>query len=112
MARTPQNYSHNNQLSSSAESLIAAVSANTTEIVRTLKFRNTGSSVRTVTVYIVESGGSADTGTELIAKAISAGKTWNVIDVQGESFTEGMSLQAKQDAGTDVNANCSGTQVT
>ncbi len=112
MARDPQNFSNNNQLSSSAEDLISAVPAKTKQIVRKLSFRNTGTTSRTVTVYVVESAGSADTGTELAEKAIPGGKEWNVLLVQGEVFTEGMTLQAKQDTGTDVNANCSGSTVT
>lgn len=112
MARDPQNFTHNNQLSSAAESIIAAVPANTKQIVRKLSFRNTGTTTRTVTVYVVESGGTADTGTELQAKGIVGGKEWNCILIQGEVLTEGMTLQAKQDAGTDVNVNCSGITVT
>ena len=113
MAREPQNYTHNNQLSTSAENIIAAVASNTKEIVRKLSFTNTNTTtVRTVTVYIVETSGTADTGTTLKVKAISPNKTWNCIEAQGETLTTGMSLQAKQDTGTDVNANCSGTQVT
>lgn len=112
MARDPANFSHNNQLSSVAEALISAVPANSKQIVRKLSFRNTGAITRTVTVYVVESGGTADTGTELQVKAIPGGKEWNCILVQGEVFLEGMTLQAKQDTGTDVNANASGTTVT
>lgn len=112
MARDPQNFTHNNQLSSTAEDIISAVPSNTKQIVRKLSFRNTGATTRTVTVYVVESSGTADTGTELAVKAILGGKEWNCIQVQGETFTEGMTLQAKQDAGTDVNVNASGTTVT
>lgn len=112
MASEPQNFSSNNQLSSSAEAILSAVPANTKDVVRTLTFRNTGTSTRTVTVYAVESGGTADTGTEIAEKAIVGGKEWNVVIAQGKVFTDGMTLQAKQDAGTDVNANCDGTRIT
>ena len=112
MAREPQNFTHNNQLSSTAEAIISAVPQNTKQIVRKLSFRNTGATTRTVTVYAVESAGTAGTANELASKAIVGGKEWNCILVQGEVFTTGMTLQAAQDAGTDVNANCSGTTVT
>ena len=112
MARDPQNFTHNNQLSTTAEAVVSTVAANTKQVVRKLSFRNTGTTTRTVTVYVVESGGVADTGTEVAEKAIIGGKEWNCILVQGEVLTSGMSLQAKQDAGTDVNVNCSGTTVT
>jgi len=112
MARDPQNFTHNNQLSSSAEALISAVAANTKQVIRKLSFRNTGTTTRTVTVYIVETSGTADTGTEVAQKAIAGKGEWNCILVQGEVLTEGMTLQAAQDAGTDINVNCSGTTVT
>jgi len=112
MARQPENYSHNNQLSSVAEPLISAVSAGSKETIRKLSFRNTGATTRTVTVYIVENSGTPAITNELTQKAIPGGKEWNVVLVQGEVLDEGMSLQAKQDAGTDVNSNCSGTKIT
>ena len=112
MAREPFNITHNNQLSSVAESIISSVPENTSEIVRKLSFKNTGTSTRTVTVYIVEASGSAATTNELVSKAIVSGKVWNCIEVQGEVISTGMSLQVKQDAGTDVNVNGSGIIVT
>lgn len=112
MARDPKNFNNTNQLSSTAEDIVAAVAASTKSIVRKLSFRNTSSSNRTVTVYVIASGGSAGTTNELVVKAIAPGKTWNVIEIQGEVLEAGMKLQAKQDSGTDVNANCSGANVT
>lgn len=112
MARTPTNFKHNTQLSTSKASIVDAVANNTEAIVRKLSFYNSGSSSRTVTVHVVEVSGTADTGNTLAVKTIPAGKTWNVIEIQGEILTTGMTLQASQDAGTDVNANCSGALVT
>ena len=112
MARTPENFSHNNQLSTSAVSVIEEVPANTRQVVRKLSFRNTGASTRTVTVYVVGAGDTAGTTNELQVKAIPAGKEWGCVLAQAEVFTEGMTLQAKQDAGADVNINCSGVTVT
>lgn len=112
MARTPTNFTHNNQLSSSAESLVSSVSSNTDAIIRKLSFYNSGSSNRTVTVYVVETSGTAGAANTLAVKTITPGKTWNCIEIQGEILATGMSLQAAQDAGTDVNVNCSGALIT
>ena len=112
MARDPKNFTNTTQLSSTAADVVAAVPSNTKAVVRKLSFRNTGSSNRTVTVYVIASGGSAGTTNELAEKAIAPGKTWNVIEIQGEILEPGMKAQAKQDAGTDVNANCSGANIT
>jgi len=112
MARDPKNFTNTTQLSSTASDVVGEVAGNTKAIVRKLSFNNTGSSTRSVAVHIIASGGSAGTTNELVSKAIPAGKTWNVIEIQGEVLEPGMKAQATQDAGTDVNANCSGANVT
>jgi len=112
MARTPQNYASNLQLSSTVADIVSTVTTNTMVVVRKLSFYNSGASPRTITVHIVESAGTADTGNTLVVKAIPPGKTWNVIEIQGEILETGMKVQAKQDTGTDVNANCSGADIT
>ena len=111
MATTPENFSNTTQLSSTAGDVVPEVPLNTQSIVRKLSFRNTGSSTRTVTVYVIAASGAAGTANELAVRAIPAGKQWNCIEIQGEVLTAGMKAQAKQDAGTDVNANSSGTSV-
>lgn len=113
MARTPRNYAIQTQLSTSAVDIVDTVVLNTTANIRKLSFFNTSTTVnRTVTVYAVPSGGTAGTTNEVAVKAIPPRKMWNCIEVQGESLTDGMKLQAIQDAGTDVNANCSGADIT
>lgn len=112
MARTPQNYAHNTQLNSTATVLVPVVVQNTSAVVRKLSFYNSGSSNRTVTVYVVEASGVAAVNNTEVVKTIPPGKTWNVIEIQGEILETGMSVQAIQDAGTDVNANCSGADIT
>ncbi len=111
MARTPQNFRNTTQLSNTAADIVGTVPTATKAIVRKLSFRNTGSSNRTITIYVIASGGSAGTTNELAVRAIPPGKQWNCIEIQGEVLEVGMKVQAKQDAGTDVNANCSGTNV-
>lgn len=112
MARTPQNYAHNTQLSSTATVLVPVVAQNTSAVVRKLSFFNSGTVNRTVTVYVVEASGVAATKNTEVVKTIPPGKTWNVIEIQGEILETGMSVQAIQDAGADVNANCSGADIT
>lgn len=113
MARTPENFSSNTQLSTSAAAIIEEVATGVKANPSKLSFYNSNTTTaRLVTVYVVESSGSADTGNTLVTKSIAPLKTWNVAEIQGEVFSEGMTLQAKQDAGTDVNANCSGSNFT
>lgn len=112
MARDPSNFANTTQLASSAVDIVSAIATSTKAVIRKLSFRNTGSSTRTVTVYVLASGGTAGATNELAVKAIPAGKEWNCILIQGEILETGMKVQATQDAGTDVNANCSGALIT
>ena len=111
MARTPANLKNTTQLSVSATDVVDAVTQNTQTVIRTASFMNTGTSVRTITVYVVASGGSAGTTNILTTKTIAAGRSWNCIELQGVVLTGGMKAQAAVDAGTDVNVNISGTTV-
>lgn len=112
MARDITNFTNTTQLSSSAADIVAAVSTGSKAQIRKLSFYNSGSSTRLVTVYVIASAGAAGTTNILTTKAIPAGKTWNCIEIQGEVLSAGMKTQAIQDAGTDVNANCSGSILT
>ena len=112
MARTPTNFKHNTQLTTSAVSVVDPIGTSAEAIIRKLSFYNSGSSLRTVTVYVVEASGTADTGNTLAVKSIPAGTTWNCIEIQGEIIASGMSISAKQDAGADINVNCSGALIT
>lgn len=113
MARTPTNFSHNNQLSTTAETLYTPSSTSESATIRKLSFYNSSSTTnRTVTVYVVEASGSADTGTTLAKRTIPPLRSWNCVEIQGEVISGTMSLQADQDSGTDINSNCSGTLVT
>ncbi len=109
MARTSKNLSSNNQLSTTAESLNDAVVSLTQVVIRKLSFYNSNTTTpRTVTIHIVEASGTADAGNTLVKKTIPSLKSWNCVDIQGEVLEEGMTVQASQDAGTDVNSNMSG----
>lgn len=109
MARTPRNYAHNTQLSTSPADIVPAVGAAVQSVVSKCSFYNSSSiDSRTVTMYVVENGGTAGTANILAVKTIPPGKTWNVVEILTEVLTNGMKVQAEVDAGTDVNANCSG----
>jgi len=113
MARTPTNFSHNNQLSTAAETLYTPSSTSESATIRKLSFYNSSATTnRTVTVYVVESSGTAGTANTLAVRTIPPLKTWSCVEIQGEVISGTISLQAKQDAGADVNSNCSGTLVT
>ena len=112
MARTPRNYAADTQLSTTVADIIPAVPISVTVTIKKLSFYNSGTSTREVTVHLVEASGTADTGNTLAVKSIPKGKTWRVSEVQGEVMETGMKLQASQDAGTDINANCSADDIT
>ena len=110
--RTPKNYAIDTQLSTVATDIVPQVASSVQAVIRKLSFFNSSTTtVRSVTVYVVETAGTADTGTTLAVKAIQPLKTWNVVEIQGETIEAGQKVQASQDAGTDVNANCSGSDV-
>lgn len=112
MATDPKNFKNTTQLSSSAGDITPTTAAGVKALVRKLSFYNSGSSTRTVTVYLLASGGTAGTTNILAVKAIPAGKTWICGEAYQEVLEEGMKMQAIQDAGTDVNVNCSGVNIT
>lgn len=105
MARQPENFSIENQLSTAAETLYTPSNTNEIGTIRKLSFYNSGSSTRLVTVYVVASGSSAGTTNILVQRSIPPLKTWNCLEARDEVIKYGQSLQAVQDAGTDVNAN-------
>jgi len=113
MAALLRNYASNLQLATSAVTIISAVAADTQANPSKLSFYNSSTTLaRLVVVHVVEDSGTADTGNTLVRKSIPPLKTWNVVETQGEILEAGMKLQATQDAGTDVNVNCSGTDFT
>lgn len=109
MARIRRNYAHKKQLGTSPVDVVPLVSAGVQASVSKCSFYN-GSPTenRTVTIYVVESGGTAGALNVLVVKAISPGKSWNVVEILTEVITAGMTVQASQDLGADVNVNCSG----
>ena len=111
MARSPDNFVINTQLSTTAASLHTPTASGESSIIRKLSFYNSNTTTsREVTVYMVESSGTAGTTNTLVKRTIPPLKVWNCVEAQGEVLEFGMSLQADQDTGADVNVNCSGTR--
>ena len=114
MARTPKNYAINTQLSTPGSEvlIVPIVDPGVTSTIRKLSFINTSTtSKRLVVVHAVEASGSPSTSNEIARRSITPQKTWGVIEGQGETLEAGASIQASQDVGADVNANCSGADV-
>ena len=108
MSATKTNFAHNLQLAVSAVTIIPAVSTGVQASVSACSFYNSGSSARTVSVFVVESGGSAAASNAIAVKTIQPGKSWICVEVLRQVFASGMSLRASQDAGADINVNASG----
>lgn len=108
MSATKTNFAHNLQLAASAVTIIPAVNTGVQASVSACSFYNSGSSARTVSVFVVESGGSASVDNTIAIKVVQPNKTWICVEVLRQVFASGMSLQASQDAGSDVNVNASG----
>jgi len=109
MSRTERNYAHNTQLSATATDIVSSVPQGVVSVVSKLSFYNSSTTTnREVILYAVESGGTAGTGNILARRSIPPQQPWNVMEAITERLTAGMKLQAVQDAGTDVNVNCSG----
>ena len=109
MATTRLNFSHNLQLSTVGVSIISPVVTGTQSTIAALVFTNTGLTARTVSVFLVESGGTSADANLLSKKTIQPSKSWICAEGLRQVLQSGMSLQASQDAGTDINVACSGT---
>lgn len=85
----------------------------TNTIIKKLTFTNTDTSNRTVTVYIVPSGGSADATTTLIsAKVLIPGETWECFEAEGHVIEPAGTLQMVASAATAITAIGSGVKIT
>lgn len=94
------------QLTASAATYYGPVAANTKAIPKKLTFTNTDTSARTVTVYLVPSGGTAGTTNILIsARSIGAGETYDCFEVVGQVLLTGGFIQALADVAAKVTIN-------
>lgn len=103
-----RNYKHNTQLSTSAVIVIDPVPNGVVSVITQLLFTNTSTSTRTVTVHTVEASGSVAPTNKSVSRAVAPGTSWAPFEMVNTRLSAGMSLQALQDVGTDVNVLCSG----
>lgn len=94
------------QLTASAATYYGPVAANTKAMIKKLTFTNTDTSARTVTVYLVPSGGTAGATNILIsARSIAAGEAYDCYEAMGQVLAAGGFLQALADVTTKVTIN-------
>lgn len=73
---------------------------------------NTSASAVLVTVYLVNSGGGADSTSAMIyERAIASGETYSAIGIIGETLNPGQSIWAKASDNTSITFRVSGREV-
>lgn len=86
--------------------------ANTRAIIRKLTFTNLDTSARTITVYLVPSGGIAGAANTLIsAQSIGAGECYECFPAQGQVLQAAGSIQALADVAAKVTVQGSVAEV-
>ena len=74
---------------------------------------NTDSTTRTVSIYVVASGGSATAQYERIkSKTLAVNETWVPYQILGKMLAPGDTIQAVCDAGSVVSFDVSGIELT
>lgn len=87
--------------------------ANTRTLVKKLTFTNTDTVARTVTVYVIPSGGSASaTNTLISARALAAGETYECFEAEGHVLSTGDFIQALASTTSVVSIQGSGVEMT
>lgn len=106
--RLPKQLSAGAQLTTSAATYYT-VPANTITTIAAMTLTNTTGTARTVTVYLVPSGGTAgDDNCILYQRVVPAGKSYNVAEAIGQTIPAGATIQALADANTAITIVASG----
>lgn len=109
---TLKSYAAGLQLSASGVIIIPVVLTGFTSVLSSLIFTNSSTTTsRLVTVYVIPSGGTLGTTNYTIRKRIEPLGVWDAATLLDTVYEVGMSLEATQDAGTDVNVSCSGADI-
>lgn len=88
------------------------VPASTRTNIRKMTFTNNDSSIRTITVYLVPSGGTASNSNLLInAQSVGIAETWEAYSTEGHTLETGDTIQLKASANTAVTVMCSGVEI-
>ena len=82
-------------------------------LISSLVLVNHGTSVKTVNLYIIQSGLTvSDSDKILVNKRLGAGETYLSLEMVGQSIVDGGSIRAIVDSGTDVTISIIGTEFT
>jgi len=88
------------------------VPASTKTVLKKVSFTNTDTVPRTVTLYLVESGGSAGASNIIIsAKAIAPGDTYEAYEVEGHIMNSGDFIRALASQASVVSMHISGVEI-
>lgn len=80
--------------------------ANTKSVIKKLTFTNNDTVARTVTVYLVPSGGTAGVTNILVAaRAVAAGDTFDCTEALGQTMLAGGFISAFADSASKVTIN-------
>jgi len=89
------------------------VASKTTVVLRRLVVCNTDTSTRTLTVYLVENGGSAGNSNMAIdAQNITPNETWLAAELEGLVLTAGDTIQMVASSASALTVHASGTVIT
>lgn len=111
MTVTPKKLFTPAQLTNSAATYYT-VPAGTKTIIKKCTFTNNDTAVRTVTLYLVESGGSAGVTNLIIkAKAIAPGEVYEAYEVEGHIMNAGDFIRALADSASQVSFHASGVEI-
>jgi len=90
----------------------SVVPANSTQIIKSAVFSNTGSVPRQINVNIVPTGKTASVANQIVnARTLLAGKTIALPELVGYEMITGDQIFASASASIDVNMTINGTQI-
>lgn len=110
MAKLPNNFKTETQLSTTGTILSSVVSGSASKnVIRAASFFNqSDTAVITVNVYRFLSTGSLSDNNLIIQKDIAPRKTWNAVELQGKVIEAGFEVTATASAAATVNAEIDG----
>ncbi len=88
------------------------VPASTRTVLKKVTLTNDGSAPETITVHLVETGGTAGvTNIALKAKAIGPGETYEAYEIEGHIMNAGDFIRALASTASKVNLHISGVEI-
>jgi len=111
MATTPKPLLDPTTIAASTTTYYTVPTATTT-IIKHFALHNTSASPVQVTVYLVESGGTAGVGNQLFKKTLAALESLQVFAAINATLETGASIQCSAGTGSVVSLHVSGNEVT